>query len=143
MLSYSPFSGPNPKMASNPNPCLTRQGPIVYPMNPEHVFYADLPPERAAHFASTLKPQSYKCFHSVVTVEPWLKIPSSYLVCENDNALPVQAQEGMMAYAKEKSGEKAFDHVERCMSGHSPFLSMPGTVVEYLERAAGMVSPGW
>jgi hypothetical protein len=70
-------------------------------------------------------------------VEPWLKIPSSYLLCENDNAIPVQAQDGMIAYSKEKSGGRAFDHVERCESGHSPFLSMPGTVAEFLERAAG------
>jgi len=42
----------------------------------------------------------------------------------------------MIAYSKEKSEGKAFDHVERCSSGHSPFLTMPGRVMEFLERAA-------
>lgn len=46
------------------------------------------------------------------------------------------AQNGMIAYAQEKSEGKTFDHVERCTSGHSPFLSMPETVVEVMERAA-------
>lgn len=68
-------------------------------------------------------------------MEPWPKISSSYLVCENDNAIPVYAQDDMIAHSKEKSEGKAFDHVERRASGHSPFLSMPGMVAEFLERA--------
>jgi hypothetical protein len=109
------------------------------PRQPQPCFLRRPGPEKAAYWVSKLKPHSYACFHSVVTVGPWLKIPSSYLVCENDYTIPVHGQDGMVAYAQEKSGGKAFDHVERCSSGHSPFLSMLGTVVEYLERAMGRV----
>jgi hypothetical protein len=99
--------------------------------------YADLPLNVAAIWVSKLKPHSYRYFHSVVAVEPCLKIPSSYLVCENDKPIPVYVQDGVTAYSKEKSEGKAFDHVERCTSDHSPFLSMPGATVEFLERAVG------
>jgi hypothetical protein len=47
----------------------------------------------------------------------------------------------MVHFAQERSAAagagsvRAFDHVERCGSGHSPFLSMPEFVVGFLERA--------
>ncbi len=42
--------------------------------------------------------------------------PSSYLVCEDDRAVPPEAQEAMASAA---------DHVHRLASSHSPLLSMP------------------
>ncbi|KAF7591450.1 hypothetical protein BBP40_001553 [Aspergillus hancockii] len=66
-----------------------------------------------------------------VTYTAYRAIPSTYIVCENDRALPVSYQERMIA-----QGEGAF-HVERCQEGHSPFLSNPGFVVECIRRAAG------
>jgi hypothetical protein len=70
-----------------------------------------------------------------VTVELWPKIPSSYLICENDNAIPAHGQDGMVAYAQEKSGGKTFDHVERCSSGHSLFF-------EYARDGDGVFGEG-
>jgi hypothetical protein len=60
-------------------------------------------------------------------------------VCEKDNAIPVQGQDGMITNAKSKAAEvgfEAFDIVERLDASHSPFLSMPDRVAAYLERAA-------
>lgn len=45
--------------------------------------------------------------------------PSTYIVCEQDQAIPIQAQEAMSAAA---------DHVERLPSSHSPMLSMPSNL---------------
>ena len=45
--------------------------------------------------------------------------PSTYIVCEQDHAIPIQAQEAMSAAAT---------HIERLPSSHSPMLSMPGTL---------------
>ena len=66
-----------------------------------------------------------------VTYTAYLEIPSTYIICENDNALPLAAQETMIA-----QGEGAFD-VERCKEGHSPFISNPGFIVDCIRRAAG------
>ncbi len=52
---------------------------------------------------------------------------TTYVVCEQDRAVPPAAQEAMASGA---------DRVERLPSSHSPMLSMPGLPAEVLERAA-------
>jgi hypothetical protein len=52
---------------------------------------------------------------------------TTYVVCEQDRAVPPAAQEAMASGA---------DRVERLPSSHSPMLSMPGRLTELLERAA-------
>jgi pimeloyl-ACP methyl ester carboxylesterase len=49
--------------------------------------------------------------------------PATYVVCEQDHAVPVVAQEAMAA---------SFDRVERLPSSHSPMLSMPGRLADVL-----------
>ncbi len=53
---------------------------------------------------------------------------TTYVVCEQDQAVPPAAQEAMSSDA---------DRVERLPSSHSPLLSMPGRLAEILDRAAG------
>ncbi|OOO13791.1 hypothetical protein OAory_01023860 [Aspergillus oryzae] len=60
-----------------------------------------------------------------VTYTAYREIPSTYIVCENDEALALSYQERMIA-----QGDDVF-HVERCQEGHSPFLSNPTFVVEW------------
>lgn len=52
---------------------------------------------------------------------------TTHVVCEQDRAVPLDAQEAMASRA---------DRVERLPSSHSPMLSMPGRLAELLERAA-------
>jgi len=52
---------------------------------------------------------------------------TTYVVCQQDQAVPPAAQEAMAADA---------DRVERLPSSHSPMLSMPGRLAEVLDRAA-------
>jgi pimeloyl-ACP methyl ester carboxylesterase len=66
-----------------------------------------------------------------VTYTAYREIPSTYIVCENDKALPLSYQERMIA-----QGDGTF-HVERCQEGHAPFLSNPSFVVDCIRRAAG------
>jgi hypothetical protein len=56
------------------------------------------------------------------------------LLCEDDLAIPAFAQEFMTGMVKEKGGEL---EVERIKSSHSPFLSQPDVVVEWVRKAAG------
>ena len=58
-------------------------------------------------------------------------LPSVYLVCENDNAVPVSMQEQLA----KNIGEGC--HVERCSAGHSPFISQPEVVTRIIRRMAG------
>ena len=52
---------------------------------------------------------------------------TTYVICEQDRAVPPEAQEAMPSDA---------DRVERLPSSHAPLLSMPGRLAEVLERAA-------
>ena len=53
--------------------------------------------------------------------------PATYVVCEHDRALPVDAQQ---AFADR------CDRVERLPSSHSPMLSLPGRLADVLARVA-------
>lgn len=52
--------------------------------------------------------------------------PSSYVVCEQDHAVPPGAQEAMA---------EAADHVHRLPSSHSPLLSMPQQLADVIAGA--------
>jgi len=116
-------------------PWFRVNGGEVNPKGPKTVFYNDLSDAEGERWANTLKPHSYRTFYSEVSVEPWMTIPSAYLLCEKDNAIPIQAQQGMVAMAQGKN-PKAFDLVESCESGHSPFLSMPNTLANFLVKCS-------
>lgn len=76
-----------------------------------------LAPHVAQRAARQLVPQSMRSFMEEVTEAGWRKVPSTYIICEQDQALPPRFQEAMSAH----SGA-----VHRLASSHSPFLSMPG-----------------
>ncbi len=52
--------------------------------------------------------------------------PSTYLICEDDRAVPPEAQEAMASAA---------EHVRRLPSSHSPLLSMPQQLAEAIAEA--------
>ncbi|KAL2427080.1 hypothetical protein ABEF95_008073 [Exophiala dermatitidis] len=99
-------------------------------MNPEQVFYQDLPVDQQAHWASQLKPQTTICQFNPVTRIAYKDIPVSYLYCENDQALPLPVQKQMV----KKCGVKVQEFT--CTAGHSPFLSQPETFVDYIVTAS-------
>jgi pimeloyl-ACP methyl ester carboxylesterase len=85
---------------------------------------ADIDPER---FAKEVHPRYVlTSLSSAATpsTAPPAQHPTTYIICEQDQAVPPQAQEAMSVAA---------DHVVRLPSSHSPFLSMP----RQLARALG------
>jgi pimeloyl-ACP methyl ester carboxylesterase len=53
----------------------------------------------------------------------WRELPSTYVVCEQDQAIPVEAQEAMSGRA---------GTVLRLDTGHSPFLAAPAELAALL-----------
>ncbi|KAL8966961.1 MAG: hypothetical protein Q9183_003136 [Haloplaca sp. 2 TL-2023] len=94
----------------------------------EEKLYADLPKSEAAFWASRILPSSHKVQESLLTRAAWRYIPSTYLICENDNAVPPQMQDAFAATVQA--------HVERCSTGHSPMLSHPAMLAEKIHEAA-------
>ncbi len=103
------------------------EGTTVFPDRPEEIFYNDLPPEVAAAAVRRLVPHARKVFLDPLHGTAWREVPTTFIVCEQDNAIPAGAQDAMAARA---------GTVHRLDSGHSPFLSRPDDVARLLRAAA-------
>lgn len=124
----------------------------VDPAKAVATFYHDVsPPARAAHHAAQLRPHSAQSFlarmggHADGHADAaWRAIPSVYMFCGQDRAIDPQDQRRMVEAARaslqEEQGEKAAEGLIETVTleeaSHSPFLSMPGRVVEVCVRAA-------
>jgi pimeloyl-ACP methyl ester carboxylesterase len=95
----------------------------VDPLRPFETFYADVRPHTARGAVARLGHQALAAFEQPLTRAAWRSVPSTYVVCERDAAIPVVAQE-MMA---ERAGR-----VLRMPTSHSPFLSRPAQLAGIL-----------
>ena len=108
------------------------------------MFYNDMEPSIAAAHASTLTHHSIPAFLSIVTHAGYKHIPSTYVFCEQDVAVPLRLQEYIVARAE--AAEPVFGGAFKRVilpSGHSPFLSMPMRIVEIIETAIQETKSGF
>ena len=105
-------------------------GRIVIPDDPKHVFYADCPADVAERAAAALVPQNKDVFRQELRSAAWRTVPSTYVVCERDNAIPPALQELM----SQRAGT-----VSRLDASHSPFLSRPGEVTAIIQETLAAV----
>lgn len=98
-------------------------GDYVEAMTPMTVFYNDVDTVTARRAVSQLGYQSYASMHQQLTETAWKSIPSTYIICDSDNAIPVAAQEVF--------AERA-DDVQRLSTSHSPFLSQPAALARLI-----------
>lgn len=87
---------------------------------------ADVAPVRAEQDLRRLVPQSMSSLGSPSTA-PARTHPTTYVICEQDRAIPPGAQEQMASAA---------DHVERLPSSHQPMVAMPERLAAVLARVA-------
>ena len=85
----------------------------------EEVLYADCPPDVAAAAGARLTRQSVAAIATPQSAPAWKTVPSTYVVCEQDRAVPPPAQDAMSARA---------GTVHRLPASHSPFFSQPDEV---------------
>jgi pimeloyl-ACP methyl ester carboxylesterase len=90
---------------------------------PEAVFYNGVDAELTEQALARLQLHSTSSLTQPLTRAAWTQVPSTYVVCEQDQAIPVFAQEAMSARA---------DTVLRLDAGHSPFLSRPAELADVL-----------
>jgi pimeloyl-ACP methyl ester carboxylesterase len=98
----------------------------VEAMTPETVFFNDVDVPTALRAVSQLGYQSYASMRQKLTETAWRTIPSTYVICERDNALPLAVQESF--------AERA-DDVARLSTSHSPFLSQPAALSRLIRRS--------
>jgi pimeloyl-ACP methyl ester carboxylesterase len=87
----------------------------------EEFLYGDCAPDVAAAAGAKLTRQSVAAIATPQSAAAWQTVPSAYVICEQDRALPPPAQEAMSARAAS---------VHRLPASHSPFLSRPDEVAE-------------
>ncbi|MGY1619143.1 alpha/beta hydrolase [Geodermatophilus sp. SYSU D00691] len=95
---------------------------------PEEVFYDDCPADLTAEAVGRLGVHSLAAFEQPLSRAAWRSVPSTYVVCEDDRAIPVFAQEAMA----QRAGT-----VVRMSGGHSPFLARPAELAAVLREIAG------
>ena len=87
----------------------------------EEVLYGDCSPEVAAEAKARLSRQSVAAIATPQTQAAWQSLLSTYLICDDDRAVPPPVQEAMSARAQT---------VRRVPSSHSPFFSRPDDVAD-------------
>ncbi|MER6943111.1 alpha/beta hydrolase [Nonomuraea sp. NPDC000554] len=94
---------------------------------PRTSLYGDLTDAEAEQAMSELVQQTVRSFAEKVHAAAWRDIPSTYIVTEQDKAIPPALQEKMAAQANE---------IRRITSAHSPFLSQPRQLAALIDKVA-------
>lgn len=89
----------------------------------------------ATAHAKRLGYHSYGSFKSPLTYVPYNDIPTAYILCEKDQAIPINVQRAMIDHARDIA-PNAMDTIESLDAGHSPFLNMPDAVAQILLNVA-------
>lgn len=105
----------------------------VVPLEPERVFYNDCDERVTRKAVAQLVPHSYLSYYSCCTYAAWRRVPSTFLYCLKDAALPMAVQR-MMVEQIAKGYEIRTETVD---ASHSPFLSRPVEMALAIRRAAG------
>ncbi|RMZ80862.1 hypothetical protein DV737_g2777, partial [Chaetothyriales sp. CBS 132003] len=93
---------------------------VVTPATPIETFYNDV--KDPEEIVKTLKPHSYQVFFSKITYPGWKYVPSTYLLCAKDAAIPLALQQTMVDQARSQGADMKTVEID---ASHSPFLSIP------------------
>jgi len=100
--------------------------PDMVELNPDlagAALYGDCPASEQAAAISQLKPHVRAVFGQAPQMVAWKTKPSTFVICNQDRAIPPSLQREM--------AQRATTRVE-LKSSHSPFMSMPGKLADAL-----------
>jgi pimeloyl-ACP methyl ester carboxylesterase len=95
-------------------------------------FAADVDPVRSRVMHAVQQPIALAALGEVIGAPAWRRLPSWYLVAQNDEAIPPDAERHFAARMGATAAEVASSHV--------PMVSRPDEVVALIERAADAVA---
>ncbi|KAL4780885.1 alpha/beta-hydrolase [Aspergillus varians] len=104
----------------------------LFPSIPFELFFHDVPDGKT--WVETLRPASWATTNSRATGAAYVAIPSSYLLCEEDRAIPLFLQQAMVDKAREKGAQMRTEIVK---TGHSPWLVDAEVVARWVRREIG------
>jgi hypothetical protein len=91
------------------------------------LLYNDLPDDEARIWESRLIPQSYAVQTSEIKLTAYKHVPSTYVICEKDQAAPSQYQEMFAGAASAK--------IVKLSAGHMPMLSQLDLLLDKLTKS--------
>lgn len=97
------------------------RGISIAPESAAALFYGDTTPDRATELVDRLRPMTFDAWTPPSAPPAWQSIPTTYVVCTNDQAIPLDAQRRMAARA---------GTVLEWPTDHSPFISRPRAVAD-------------
>lgn len=104
------------------------QNDYLYLENPEEWMYHDVPEDERKRWCDMLKKhESYQCNMSPVEYEAYKEIPTAYIICSEDRAIPAAAQEH---YVKSAGVTETLT----LKTGHMPFLVEPKAVAGFIRQ---------
>jgi pimeloyl-ACP methyl ester carboxylesterase len=110
------FVGEPPRWWNIDGDAATANGPL-------DTFYADVPPGDAMRAIDRLQPSSYSTVTDRLSAAAWREVPSTYVICDEDQAIAPAAQEQLAKRAL---------NIRRLSSNHSPMLSRPAEVAQII-----------
>ena len=110
-------------VVGDPPPWWIIDGDMLIAGRPLETFYHDAPPDDASRAIDRLQPSSYSMVTDRLTAAAWRTIPSTYVICEEDQAVAPAAQEQLAKRATK---------IRRLPSSHSPMLSRPAEVAQII-----------
>lgn len=93
--------------------------------------YNDIPIDIGEKYAKTTQYQAASSFATPLTYPAYRRVATTYLLCNQDRAIPLKLQRAMVSLV----GEDASTYL--CDSGHSPMVKIPESVVNVIRKAAG------
>jgi hypothetical protein len=113
-------------------------------VTPIPTLYNDVEPHAAQYWESQITSYTLQDNIDTLTHATWKDIPSTYLLCTLDQAIPIAMQRLFVSMVQDKNtpwkgltGEKEL-RVETLEAGHFPFLSMPAKVADSVAQACKM-----
>jgi pimeloyl-ACP methyl ester carboxylesterase len=95
----------------------------IHPSMAHAVFYADVPTPVSNAAVAALVPSTAAIFTTPQATPAWRDKPSTYVVCNQDQAIPIQREREMALHCT---------RTVELTASHSPFLSMPQRVSDLL-----------
>ncbi|KAL9052848.1 MAG: hypothetical protein Q9162_005147 [Coniocarpon cinnabarinum] len=117
-----------------PLPFFEIDGPRLWCVSPRTLLFNDVESDKQAQrYIDTLQCQPSDGWDDTIHFCGWREVPSSYLICEKDQCLPVEMQE---QFAKAAGSKR----IERCNAGHMATSTSPEEVAKFIKQAASEVS---
>lgn len=108
---------------------LQKETKTLFPDDLIYRFYFGLPAAEALKRAAALGPHALRSMGVPAASAAWLEVPSTYLICTEDNALTLEFQREIM---KRAQAEGANMRTVEMKTGHSPWLVDVGVFVGHL-----------